>query len=314
MTCSQTAQPSRTPTLFLSLTSSSNHNSSSHQGRELEQLQLENACLKAQNAGLREEATSLKAQHNAAQAHAVFAGQQFSVYKQQLHRKTKKEEGSKRVSTSAQVLTSWQARLEIAADAAKKAEKARELQEKQQRDAQKAREDIICCAEQERQQTEFSGNMKYMSQSTLVDIAFSFNIETEKVTADNLCSHLNDHFEANPELKKHPWYVSLFEQSQAQKRKDPPNKNNGNGTSSRRPSPSPTSHPSSLQPNLFPGYTPASFGLTMHSSYPQHLPPFYPNVQLAAYPPMPPHHYPLTSCIPLSPSLRIHILSMNLCR
>ncbi|KAJ3791978.1 hypothetical protein GGU11DRAFT_750742, partial [Lentinula aff. detonsa] len=105
-TRSQTSQPSRTPTPSSSLTTI--HTPSSRHDRELERLRVENARLRADNAGLMEESASLKAQRDAAQVHAVFAGQQYAVYKHRLHEKTKRKEGSKRVSTSARVLTSMQ--------------------------------------------------------------------------------------------------------------------------------------------------------------------------------------------------------------
>ncbi|KAJ3995559.1 hypothetical protein F5050DRAFT_1826600 [Lentinula boryana] len=208
-TWSQTSQPSSAPTRSSSLPTI--QTPSSRRDEELERLWAENAQLRADNAGLKEESASLKAQHNAAQVHAVFAGQQYAVYKHWLHEKTKKKEASKRVSTSARVLTSMQGRLEIAADAAKKATKSQELQKKKEKDAQKAREDIVHRAEQVKEHTEFSGNMKYMGRSTLVNIAFSLNIETEKATIEMLHIRLNAHFEANPELKKHPRYLRLFE-------------------------------------------------------------------------------------------------------
>ncbi|KAJ3742589.1 hypothetical protein DFH05DRAFT_1461662 [Lentinula detonsa] len=294
-TRSQTSQPSRTPTPSSSLTTI--HTPSSRHDRELEQLRVENARLRADNAGLMEESASLKAQRDAAQVHAVFAGQQYAVYKHRLHEKRKRKEGSKRVSTSARVLTSMQGRLEIAADAAKKAEKSRELQKKKEKDAQKAREDIVRRAEQEKERTEFSGNMKYMVRSTLVDIAFSLNIETEKATAETLRVRLNAHFEANPELKKHARYLRLFERSR--KRKEPPTESN---IPSHQPSPTSTSHsspapgPSSHhQPPPAPAPGPSSLPPFYQSSNPfayenpspllfQHIHP---------YPPVPAFPYPM---------------------
>ncbi|KAJ3750641.1 hypothetical protein DFH05DRAFT_1518782 [Lentinula detonsa] len=132
-TWSQTSQPSSAPTRSSSLPTI--QTSSSRRDKELERLCAENARLRADNAGLKEESASLKAQRDAAQAHAVFAGQQYAVYKHRLHEKTKKKEASKRVSTSARVLTLMQGRLEIAVDAAKKATKSQELQKKKEKDA-----------------------------------------------------------------------------------------------------------------------------------------------------------------------------------
>ncbi|KAJ3985250.1 hypothetical protein F5890DRAFT_1553361 [Lentinula detonsa] len=266
--------------------------------KELEWLCAENARLRADNAGLKEESASLKAQHDAAQAHAVFAGQQYAVYKHRLHEKTKKKEASKQVSTSARVLTLMQGRLEIAADAAKKAMKSQELQKKKEKDAQKAREDIVCRAEQEKEHTEFFGNMKYMGRSTLVDIAFSLNMETEQVTIEMLHVCLNAHFEANPELKKHPRYLCLFERSRSQKRKEPPTESNTpqhqpspTSTSHSSPAPGPSSHyhpppapapgPSSL-PNFYQSSNPFAYENPSPLLF-QHMHP-YPHVPAFPYP------------------------------
>lgn len=104
---------------------------SSAWSEELNQLQLEILQLRSKNAGLRQESASLQVQHDAAQAHAVFSGQQFSVYKHHYNKKVDKKPMSKKTTTSAHILVSKQARLEIANDATKKVEKQKAEAEKE---------------------------------------------------------------------------------------------------------------------------------------------------------------------------------------
>ncbi|KAJ3859893.1 hypothetical protein EV359DRAFT_67774 [Lentinula novae-zelandiae] len=97
---------------------------------ELARLRLKIANLERENAGLQLESASFEAQHDAAQAHAVFASQQFTL---------KKKELLKRVLTSAQVLTLREVRKEIEQDAAKKVQKQKVEAE---REMQKAEAEI----------------------------------------------------------------------------------------------------------------------------------------------------------------------------
>ncbi|KAJ3991180.1 hypothetical protein F5050DRAFT_1872356, partial [Lentinula boryana] len=147
-TRSQTACLSVNPPSSSSKSSSSSGSSfsrSSRELREVERLEREVAHLRQANAGLIEESASLRAQRDAAQAHAVFAGQQYSLYKYRYNEKTKKKDSSKRVTTSVRILTSNQGRKEIAEDSARKAEKKK--------------------AEEERLNAAFSGSLKSMTKN-----------------------------------------------------------------------------------------------------------------------------------------------------
>ncbi|KAJ3786219.1 hypothetical protein GGU10DRAFT_352547 [Lentinula aff. detonsa] len=74
-----------------------------------------------------------------------------------------------------------------------------------------------------------------MSKKALVDIAFYLNVPSKDVRQDALCVHLQAHFDAHEELKKHLRYIGIFERMR--KRKDPPSGSNPG--------------PSSLIPGLF---------------------------------------------------------------
>ena len=261
-TRSQTSQLSVTSSSpSLSSSSARFSTASSARSEELAQLRLEIANLKQENAGLKLESASIKAQRDAAQAHAVFAGQQFAVYKHRYNNKVNKKESSKRVTTSARILTSREVRKEIEQDAAKKVQRQKVEAERETRKAEAEQADIIRRAEQERLGSEFSGSLNSMSKKALVDIAFSLKVPLKHTTQDALRVRLRAHFDAHEELKKHPRYIGLFERTR--KRKDPPTESNP-GPSSRRPLPpsqrSPSPGPSSfaLGPSSFvPG--PSSF-------------------------------------------------------
>ncbi|KAE9391676.1 hypothetical protein BT96DRAFT_1001093 [Gymnopus androsaceus JB14] len=263
-------QHTRSQTSQLSVTSSSPSLSSSSarfstassaRSEELAQLRLEIANLKQENAGLKLESASIKAQRDTAQAHAVFAGQQFAVYKHRYNNKVNKKELSKWVTTSARILTLREVRKKIEQDAAKKVQRQKVEAERETRKAEAEQADIIRRAEQERLGSEFSGSLNSMSKKALVDIAFSLKVPSKDTTQDALRVRLRAHFDTHEELKKHPRYIGLFERTR--KCKDPPTESNP-GPSSRRPLPpsqrSPSPGPSSFAPgpsSFVPG--PSSF-------------------------------------------------------
>ncbi|KAJ3802836.1 hypothetical protein GGU11DRAFT_858081 [Lentinula aff. detonsa] len=272
-TRSQTSQPSATssPSLSSSTTSSAQFSTtSSARSEEVAQLRIEIAKLRQENAGLKLESASIKAQRDAAQAHAVFAGQQVAVYKHRYNSKVNKKESSKRVTTSARVLTSREVRKEIEQDAAKKVQRQKDEAERETRKAEAEKADIIRRAEQERLGTQFSGNMNSMSKKALVDIAFSLKVPSEDVTQDALRICLKAHFDAHEELKKHPHYIGIFEQTC--KRKDPPGGSNPESSSRAPDLSSLTPGPSSFAPgpsSFAPG--PSLYPLSMH--HPSFTPP-----------------------------------------
>ncbi|KAJ3996381.1 hypothetical protein F5050DRAFT_1819146 [Lentinula boryana] len=137
-TCSQTSQLSvaSSPSLSSSTTSSARFSTaSSARSQEVAQLQIEIAKLRQENAGLKLESASIKAQRDVAQAHAVFAGQQVAVYKHRYNSKVNKKELLKKVTTSAQVITSREVRKEIEEDVAKKVQKQKLEAERETRKA-----------------------------------------------------------------------------------------------------------------------------------------------------------------------------------
>ncbi|KAJ3786220.1 hypothetical protein GGU11DRAFT_744027 [Lentinula aff. detonsa] len=99
--------------------------------------------LRQENAGLKLESASIKAQRDAVQAHTVFAGQQVAVYKHRYNSKVNKKESSKKVTTSARVLTSREVRKEIEQDAAKKVQKQKLEAERETRKAEAEKANII---------------------------------------------------------------------------------------------------------------------------------------------------------------------------
>ncbi|KAJ3789234.1 hypothetical protein GGU10DRAFT_330142 [Lentinula aff. detonsa] len=272
-TRSQTSQLSATssPSLSSSTTSSAQFSTtSSARSEEVAQLQIEIAKLRQENAGLKLESASIKAQRDAAQAHAVFAGQQVAVFKHRYNSKVNKKESSKRVTTSARVLTSREVRKEIKEDAAKKVQRQKDEAERETRKAEAEKADIIRHAEQERLGTQFSGNMNSMSKKALVDIAFSLKVPSEDVTQDALHVRLKAHFDAHEELKKHPRYIGIFERTR--KRKDPPGGSNPESSSRAPELSSHTPDLSSLTPgpsSFAPG--PSLYPLSMH--HPSFAPP-----------------------------------------
>ncbi|KAJ3978914.1 hypothetical protein F5890DRAFT_1478962 [Lentinula detonsa] len=128
-------------------------------------------------------------------------------------------------------------RLEIEEETAKRAEKLRTETERQKQKSDAQRMDIVRRAEQDRLGSEFSGNMKTMTKSKLIDIAFALKVPHEDTTVDTLRIRLNAHFDANPALKKEPRYIGLFERTR--KRKDPPQED----TTRLPPPPAFQSHP-----------------------------------------------------------------------
>ncbi|KAJ3991079.1 hypothetical protein F5050DRAFT_1716378 [Lentinula boryana] len=146
----------------------------------------ENATLRQRITEVEEQNNQLKAERNAAQAHAVFAGQQFLVYKHKYNQRAMKKRASKRVTVSARVLTSRQGRKEIAAATVKKVKKKKANEEKQKRKNDTLLADVLCQAEQDRLEAVFSGNMKNMPKPQLIDIANALKIPHEKATVDNL--------------------------------------------------------------------------------------------------------------------------------
>ncbi|KIK59123.1 hypothetical protein GYMLUDRAFT_245554 [Collybiopsis luxurians FD-317 M1] len=158
-------------------------------------LQCENVLLQARFAQAIEDNAQLAEQCDAADAHAIIAGQQFSVYKYRFNKKTKKKEASKWVQTSEWVLTSKSGEKEIREKNTKKVQAQNEKVQKK-RNAN---------------DLQFSGNIKQLNKSDLIDIAFSLKISYKGASKNVLCVPLNAHFEANQDLKKHPHYVSLFE-------------------------------------------------------------------------------------------------------
>ncbi|KAJ3994352.1 hypothetical protein F5050DRAFT_1838230 [Lentinula boryana] len=241
-----------------------------HLHEEVSQLRIEIAKLRQENAGLKLESASIKAQRDAAQAHAVFAGQQVAVYKHRYNSKVNKKESSKRVTTSARVLTSREVRKEIEQDAAKKVQRQKDEAERETRKAEAEKADIIRHAEQERLGTQFSGSLNSMTKKAMVDIAISLKVPSSDVTQDALCVRLKAHFDAHKELKKHPRYIGIFKQTR--KRKDPPGGSNP-GPSSFAPGPSSFAPgPSSFAPgpsSFAPG--PSLYPLSMH--HPSFAPP-----------------------------------------
>ncbi|KAJ3746217.1 hypothetical protein DFH05DRAFT_1541743 [Lentinula detonsa] len=235
-TRSQTSQLSATssPSLSSSTTSSARFSTtSSARSEEVSQLRIEIAKLRQENAGLKLESASIKAQRDAAQAHAVFA------------------ESSKRVTTSARVLTSREVRKEIEQDAAKKVQRQKDEAERETRKAEAEKADIIRHAEQERLGTQFSGNLNSMTKKAMVDIAISLKVPSSDVTQDALRVRLKAHFDAHEELKKHPRYIGIFERTR--KRKDPPGGSNPGASSHHPPAPSQRFFPpesSSCAPDL----------------------------------------------------------------
>ncbi|KAJ3721449.1 hypothetical protein C8R42DRAFT_721043 [Lentinula raphanica] len=158
--------------------------------------------------------------------HAVFAGQQYLVYKlkHKYNEKNKKKDSLRRVSTSARILTLEQGRIKIEADSLQRADKKRADEERQKQQSDSLpHADIVQQAEQEQLNSEFSGNMKTMSKSRLVNIAFALKVPYDDTTAEVLRIHLNADFDANKELKRHPRSIRLFEHTQ--KCKDPPKEN-----------------------------------------------------------------------------------------
>ncbi|KAJ4475481.1 hypothetical protein J3R30DRAFT_3705946 [Lentinula aciculospora] len=92
---------------------------------------LENNLLKQKYTNVLDEVAMLKAQHDAAHTHVVFAGQQYSVYKHRYNEKSKKKDSSQKVSTSACILTSEQGKIEIEEDALQRADKKSANEERQ---------------------------------------------------------------------------------------------------------------------------------------------------------------------------------------
>ncbi|KAJ3729183.1 hypothetical protein DFJ43DRAFT_1038293 [Lentinula guzmanii] len=241
---------SRTPS-FSSLPSQSDPKSSNsallaaQERRKNEQLECDNALLQIRYASalaelsvLKEKITEVQEQRDAAETHAVLIGQQYSVYKHRYNEKAQKKDSSRRVTTSSRILTSREGRLEIEEETAKRAEKLRTETERQKQKSDAQRMDIVRRAEQDRLGSEFSGNMKAMIKSKLIDIAFALKVPHEDATVDTLRIRLNAHFDANPALKKEPRYIGLFERTR--KRKDPPQED-----TTRLPPPPPAfqSHP-----------------------------------------------------------------------
>ncbi|KAJ3756710.1 hypothetical protein EV360DRAFT_71765, partial [Lentinula raphanica] len=245
---------------------------------------LENTLLRQKYANALDEVTLLKAQRDAAQVHAVFAGQQYSVYKHRYNEKNKKKDNSRRVSTSARILTSEQGRMEIEEDAIRRADKKKADEEKQKQKSVNLHADIVRRAKQERLSSVFSGNINTMSKSKLVDIAFALKVPYDDTTAEVLCIRLKAHFDANEELKKHPRYIGLFERTR--KRKDPPKENDTQST--RYPSPPGTM--SDLTPRL--PLQPSPYRFSQHIAHDhEHMPGPSTSAQTYPYPQTPQSTY-----------------------
>ncbi|KAF5387436.1 hypothetical protein D9757_007787 [Collybiopsis confluens] len=223
----------------------------------------ENALLKQHSADLEQELEELRGQRDAAQTHAVFAGQQASLFQYKFNEKVKKKT-SRRVRTSARIFTTDEGRADLAQSAAAKAIKDNQVLKKLKKKDDTFRADIIRRAEQDRLGTEFLGNMNQFSKPALVDIANAVKIPHKGALVD-LRTRLKAHFDANPELKTDRRYIGLFKRSR--KRKDPP-KENIEG-SSRRPRldfrfPSPSPVPSSSHPPLFHSHSPVQLSPSRH--------------------------------------------------
>ncbi|KAJ3834790.1 hypothetical protein F5878DRAFT_341616, partial [Lentinula raphanica] len=212
-----------TPTSSLSFNSASSSFRSQLFSNEIENLRRENALLRVQNAHLAEDNDRIAEQRNAAEAHAILIGQQYSIANYRLNQKKKKNDTSKRVSTSARILTSAEAQQEFAEAAARKAEEQRAKDLKQQQKDEQNRADILRRAEQELTQATFSGSLKSLNKSTLIDIAFALKVEYDGASAGTLRARLNAHFDANEDLKQDPRFIGLFQRKR--KRKDPPKEN-----------------------------------------------------------------------------------------
>ncbi|KAJ3963715.1 hypothetical protein EV361DRAFT_1038127 [Lentinula raphanica] len=212
-----------TPTSSLSFNSASSSFCSQLFSNEIENLRHENALLQVQ-AHLAEDNDRIAEQCNAAEAHAILIGQQYSIANYRLNQKKKKNDASKRVSTSARILTSAEAQQEFAEAAARKAEEQRATEDlKQQQKDEQNRADILRRAEQELAQATFSGSLKSLNKSTLIDIAFALKVEYNGASAGTLCVRLNAHFDANEDLKQDPHFIGLFQWKR--KRKDLPKEN-----------------------------------------------------------------------------------------
>ncbi|KAJ3996349.1 hypothetical protein F5050DRAFT_1819178 [Lentinula boryana] len=246
--------------------------SAAQERRKNEQLECDNALLQIQYASalaellvLKEKFTEVQEQCDAAETHAVLIGQQYSVYKHRCNEKAQKKDSSRCVTTSSRILTSREGRSEIEEETVKRAEKMRTETERQKQKSDAQCMDIVRRAEQDRLASEFSGNMKTMIKSKLIDIAFALKVPHEDVTVDTLRIRLNAHFDANSELKKDPRYIGLFERTR--KRKNPPQEAN-----SQLPPPPPAfqSHPLAMPgSSLHHRHTP---GLSSHSSFqPPHI-------------------------------------------
>ncbi|KAJ3993231.1 hypothetical protein F5050DRAFT_1847970 [Lentinula boryana] len=210
--------------------------SAAQERRKNEQLECDNALLQIRYASalaelsvLKEKFTEVQEQRDAAETHAVLIGQQ-------------------------------EGRSEIEEETVKRAEKMRTETERQKQKSDAQHMDIVRRAEQDRLASEFSGNMKTLIKSKLIDIAFALKVPHEDATVDTLRIRLNTHFDANSELKKDPRYIGLFERTR--KRKNPPQEAN-----SQLPPPPPAfqSHPLAMPGSSL--HHPHTPGLSSHSSF-----------------------------------------------
>ncbi|KAJ3963816.1 hypothetical protein EV361DRAFT_983655 [Lentinula raphanica] len=226
-------------------------------------------------------------QRNAAEAHAILIGQQYSIANYRLNQKKKKKNTSKRISTSARILTSAEAQQEFAEAAARKAEEQRAKDLKQQQKDEQNRADILRRAEQELTQATFSGSLKSLNKSTLIDIAFALKVKYDGASAGTLRVRLNAHFDANEDLKQDPRFIGLFQWKC--KRKDLPKENEDSESSLLPPTHrcqtknhhSPTPGPSSVS-NSDPSRSPIRHFSTQNASLlnPLLIPPAPFNLQL----------------------------------
>ncbi|KAJ3767563.1 hypothetical protein FB446DRAFT_321564 [Lentinula raphanica] len=185
------------------------------------QLQLLYAEVLDENEDLEQQCIQLQAERDAAEARA--RSQQYAFYTRQINEyaREERERGSRRVAEPVQAPTPDAEQIQAPPDTIRRVEEWRRETERHRQRGEAQRMDPVQPPEQDRPivlEAQFSGNMKTMNKSTLVEIARALQVPNAAfMTLNVLRPHLNAHFDAHPELKRDPRFIGLFERTRKRK-------------------------------------------------------------------------------------------------
>ncbi|KAF9068214.1 hypothetical protein BDP27DRAFT_1422096 [Rhodocollybia butyracea] len=132
------------------------------------------------------------------------------MWKHKFNNKSQKKDSSKRFHTDARILTSMEGKELAAAETERKVQKKNAETERAKKRKEMETADILRRAEQQRDNSTFSGTIQSKTKPHPIDLAVALGLEYEGASVDVLRVRINTHFNANLELKLNPRYIALF--------------------------------------------------------------------------------------------------------